>query len=303
MNSIKILPSLLIFARVANSGSFTEAARLLGMSKSAVSQQVSRLEEVLGSQLLRRNTRGLSVTALGIRLLDRCELLQDQVDLALAELSNAEKTPVGTLSVTFPHSLERDVVVPAVRQLCQEYPGLEPDLIVTDHKLDLVQNKLDVAIYGGEPDDSNYRALPVGSMTEIWCATAGYLQRFGEPRTLEDLSDHRWIGTPWQRNPLTVFEEGDGATPIRVKMKRYARANTLPCSIELAKQHMGLILLPDIIGQPLIHENCLVRILEGYRGPEWRFHFLHPFQTEKPAYISRFHQLVAHYFRKARTTT
>ncbi|MDJ0759419.1 MAG: LysR family transcriptional regulator [Woeseiaceae bacterium] len=303
MNSIKMLPSLLIFAKVANTGSFTQAARLLGMSKSAVSQQVSRLEDRLGSQLLRRNTRGLSVTSLGNRLLQRCELLQDQVDLAMVEMSNAEKTPAGTLSVTFPHSLEHDVAVPAVRQLCQEYPGLEPRLVVTDEKLDLVRNKLDVAIFGGKPDDSSYRALPIGTMTEIWCASSEYLQRFGEPETLGDLQQHQWIGTPWQKNPLSVYQVSGNSAPERIKMKSYARANTLPCSIELAKQHMGLILIPDIVGQPLIHENSLVRILKRLRGPEWPFYFIHPFQAEKPVYITRFHQLVAHYFAKAQVTT
>ena len=146
MNNIKLLPSLLVFASVANQGSFTKAARQLGMSKSAVSQQVSRLEEVLGAQLLSRNTRGLSVTPLGSKLLLRCELLQDQVDLAFVELSNAERAPAGTFSVTFPHALEKDIAVPAVRQLGQEYPGLEPRLIVTDRRLDLVRDKLDVAI-------------------------------------------------------------------------------------------------------------------------------------------------------------
>ncbi len=299
MNNIRLLPSLLVFARVANQGSFTKAAKTLGMSKSAVSQQVSRLESVLGSQLLSRNTRGLSVTTLGQKLLERCELLQDQVDLAFVELSNAEKTPAGTFSVTFPHSLEHAVAVPAIRQLCQEYPGLEPRLLVTDQKLDLVQDKLDVAIFAGELEDSSYRVLPVGTVTEIWCATPAYVQRFGEPQTPDDLPQHRWIATDWQRNPLAVYEDGTNGRPERIRMGDFARANTMPCAIELARQHMGLILLPDIVGLPLILENTMVRVLPRYRGPRWPFHFIHPFQAEKPLYIGRFHQLIVHYFAKA----
>ena len=83
MNKLKLLPSLLVFSEVANQASFTRAAKVLGLSKSTVSQQISRLEDGIGMQLLLRNTRGISVTAIGQRLLQRCELLQDQVDLAL----------------------------------------------------------------------------------------------------------------------------------------------------------------------------------------------------------------------------
>ena len=302
MNDIKLLPSLLIFANVANRGSFTKAAKHLGMSKSAVSQQVSRLEGVVGSQLLVRNTRGLSVTALGNKLLARCELLQDQVDLAFVELSNVEKAPGGTFSVTFPHSLEHDIAIPAIRQLCQEYPGLEPRLIVTDQKMDLVQDKLDVALYGGELKDSSYRALPVGTMTEIWCATPAYVQRHGAPTTPEELQRHHWIATDWQKSPLAIYEDSMNSRPQRIKMKSSARTNTLPCAIELARQHMGLILLPDVIGLPLILDNTFVRILEGHRGPRWPFYFVHAFQAEKPVYVTRFHQLVAHFFAKAQVT-
>ncbi len=302
MNNIKLLPTLLVFANVANKGSFTQAAKHLGMSKSAVSQQVSRLEDALGSQLLSRNTRGLSVTTLGHKLLERCELLQDQVDLAFVEISNAEKMPSGSFSVTFPHALERDIGVPAMRQLCQEFPGLEPRLFVTDQKLDLVRDNLDVAVFGGEPKDSSYRALPVGTMTEIWCATPAYLQRFGEPKKPDELLQHRWIATDWQKSPLTIFKNAINSPPERVEMTGFAKTNALPCAVEMAKQHMGLVLLPDVVCQPLIHDNTMVRVMKDYRGPKWPFYFLHPFQVEKPLHVTRFHQLVSHFFAKAQVS-
>ncbi len=302
MNNIKLLPSLLVFANVANRGSFTQAAKHLGMSKSAVSQQVSRLEDALGSQLLSRNTRGLSVTTLGQKLLARCELLQDQVDLAFIEMSNAERMPTGSFSVTFPHALERDIAVPAMRQLCQEFPGLEPRLFVTDQKMDLVRDKLDVAVFGGDPKDSSYRALPVGTMTEVWCATPAYVQRFGEPSKPDELLQHRWIATDWQKSPLTIFKNATNSPPERVEMTSFARTNALPCAIEMAKQDMGVVLLPDVVCLPLIHDNTMVRVLSKYRGPRWPFYFLHPFQVEKPLHVTRFHQLVSHFFAKAQVS-
>ncbi len=301
MNRIKLLPSLLIFAEVANKGSFTGAAQHLNMSKSAVSQQITRLEGIVGSQLLTRNTRGLSVTAVGKKLLARCELLQDQVDLAFVALSNVESAPAGTFSVTFPHSLERDVAIPAIRQLCEEYPGLEPRMVVTDEEMDLVQDKLDVAIHAGELKDSSYRALPVGTMTEIWCASPSYLQRHGQPKILDELGQHKWIASHWQKNPLAIYGQAFDSEPELIKMQNFGKANTLPCVIEMAKQHMGLVLLPDIVAMPLIADNTLVQVLKTHRGPRWPFYFIHPFQAEKPRHVTRFYQLVSHYFAKSQS--
>ena len=168
MNSVKLLPSLLIFAEVANKQSFTGAAKHLGMSKSAISQQITRLEKDIGQQLLSRNTRGMSLTAAGKRLLGRCELLRDQVDLALDEINDSKEEPSGVLALTIPHSCEKDIVIPALRQLCLEFPKIQPDLLVTDQPTDLIQNNLDIAIYAGELKDSNYRALPIGTCSEIF---------------------------------------------------------------------------------------------------------------------------------------
>lgn len=123
MTKIKLLPALITFSEVALQGFFTRAAQLLEMSKSAVSQQISRLEKELGVQLLKRNTRGLSVTTAGEKLLKRCELLKGQVDMALVELANTEQQATGKFSVIFPHALEQKVMIPALSQLCREYPG------------------------------------------------------------------------------------------------------------------------------------------------------------------------------------
>lgn len=297
MNKVKLLPSLLIFAEVAKQGSFTQAAVKLKMSKSAISQQISRLEESLGQQLMTRNTRGLALTTMGNKLLKRCELLQDQVDLALVELSNAEQEVKGSFSVTFPHAIQADIAIPAITQLCQEYPGLEPRIIVSDEKMDLVKDKLDVAIYAGELKDSNYRALPIGTMTEIWCASANYLQKNGPVNGVQDLAQQRWIATHWQKNKQKL-KDAHGAETI-VNLNSFSQVNTLPCAIDLAKQDLGIVLLPDISASPSLLDKSLIRLLPDQHGARWPFYFMHAFQAEKPQYVTRFYQLISHYFSKA----
>jgi len=299
MNNQKLFPLLLTFSEVALQGSFTKAGKLLGLSKSAVSQQVTRLEKELNIQLLKRNTRGLSVTAFGQTLLKRCELLSGQLDLALIELTKAEAGPQGTFSVIFPHALEKDIVIPALSQLHREFPKLQLSIEVTIDKKDLVKNKLDVAVFGGEPKDSRYRALPVGNSREFFCASAEYLNRAGQPKTPEELSHHPWIANHWQSNPVSIALDTPTATGEKINLTEIARVNAISSSIALAEEHLGIILLPNAICSQLIQSGKLVRVLPEYRGPVWPFYFIHPYQGEKPVHITRFYELVKHYFTKA----
>lgn len=302
MSKIKHLPALITFSEVALQGSFTRAAQLLGMSKSAVSQQLTRLEKELGVQLLKRNTRGLSVTVAGEKLLKRCELLKGQIDMALVELANTEQQATGDFSVVFPHALEQKVMIPALSQLCREYPGLTPKVTVTLEKQDLVKNKHDVAVFGGEPKDSDYRALAVATTCEFFCASPEYIQRNSQPKSIEDLEQHAWIANQWQVNPIHVTHSNEKpkTSPIhKVKLKEFARVNSLHSAVEMSLQHLGIALLPNIICQPLINEGKLVRVLPEVTGPHWPFYFIHPYKGEKPLHVTRFHQLVKHYFSTA----
>ncbi len=303
MNNIKQLSSLLVFSEVANKQSFTLAAKHLGMSKSAVSQQIKRLEQNIGQQLLSRNTRGMSLTATGEKLLSRCELLRDQVDLALEELNHSKETPSGTFSLTIPHSCEKDIVIPAISQLCVEFPQIEPNILVTDEAKDLIQNNLDVAIYAGELKDSNYRALPIGNIREYFCATTAYIQKYGQPIKTDDLQKHHLLATSWQKDALAVYKNNALNEKELVSVKYFAKTNTLPSTFEMVLHDMGIALLPEFIIQSAATNGCLVRVLPEYQGWQWPFYMVHRFQGDKPIHITRFYQLVKHFFSKVNNKT
>jgi len=302
MNNVKLLPSLLIFAEVASKGSYTHAAKNLGMSKSAVSQHISRLEAAVGTQLLSRNTRAIALTANGAKLLLRSELLKDQVNLAFQEINNVEQEPSGIFSVTSAHLLEKNVITPALSQLCKEFPKIQVKVNISDEPLDLINENLDVAIFSGDLKDSNYRALPIGKTSEIFCATPAYIQQHGSPKTIEDLADHYWISTSWQKTPLNIYRHSDNKNinPFKQKitLQRFAESNNFTCAMSMAKQNMGYILLPEISSRSLINSGLMVHIMKGFHGRTWPFYFVHPFQGEKPIHVSRFYQLVQYYFTK-----
>jgi DNA-binding transcriptional LysR family regulator len=298
MNNVKKLSSLLIFAEVANKQSFTLAGKQLGMSKSAISQHIKRLEQDTGQQLLSRNTRGMSLTAAGEKLLSRCELLRDQVDLAYDELAMIKEVPSGIFALTIPHSFEKNIIIPALKQLCLEFPLLKIDLQVTDRPLDLIENNLDVSIYGGELKDSNYRALPIGNTNEIFCASPSYLQNYNKLSKIKDLTSHQVIATSWQKRNLDIFENNDFYQKQSLQLDYFAQANTLPSVLEFILQGMGIALLPEFAVQSALGKNELVRVLPKYQGQQWPFYMVHRFHGDKPIHIIRFHHLVKHYFSK-----
>jgi len=301
MNNVKRIPSLLIFAEVANKQSFTLAAKKLGMSKSAISQQVKRLEDDIGQQLLSRHTRGMSLTAAGERLLERCELLRDQVDLAFEELTHSKEIPSGRFALTIPHACEKEIVIPALSQLCMEFPKIEPEILVTDDGKDLIQNNLDVAIYGGDLKDSNYRALPIGTASEIFCATPAYVQKHGQLVIPGDLLKHHVIANAWQKSPLPVYKNCSLTENIPVSVDYFAKTNTLPSALEMVLHDMGVALIPEFAMQSGLASGRLVRVLPDYQGWQWPFYMVHRFHGEKPIHVTRFYQLVKHFFTKANT--
>jgi len=302
MNNIKLLPSLLIFAEVANRKSFTQAAKQLAMSKSAISQHLKRLEQDIGQPLLSRHTRAMSLTAAGEKLLGRCELLRDQVDLAFEELTHSKQIPSGTFALTIPHACEKDIVIPALNQLCIEFPQIEPEILVTDEAKDLIQNNLDVAIYAGELKDSNYRALPIGTVKEFFCASPAYVQKHGKLTKPDDLLRHRIIATSWQQGSLAIYKNNALTEKEPVNLNYFAKTNTLPSTLEMVLYDMGVALLPEFIIQPEFTSGRLVRVLPDYQGWQWPFYMVHRFHGEKPVHITRFYQLVKYFFSKANTT-
>jgi len=299
MNNVKDLSSLLIFAEVAKQQSFTLAAKKFSMSKSAVSQHIKRLEQSTEQQLLSRHTRGMSLTAAGEKLLSRCELLQDQVELAFEELTKNKETPSGPFAITIPHAFEKDIAIPALSQLCREFPKLQPELQVSDQINDLIENNLDVAITCGELKDSNYRALPIANIREFFCATPAFINKHGELKSPEDLSRVNVIATSWQKSTLDIYKNDDHLNKQVLAISFYAKANTLPGALAMVSQGMGVALLPELVIQKLVTSGQLVRVLPEFQGKLWPFYMLHRFHGEKPVHITRFYQLIKHYFSKA----
>ena len=297
MNSVKLAPLLLVFVEVAREGSFTAAAKNLSMSKSAISQQIKRLEEAVGAQLLVRNTRGLVLTLTGETLLSRSELLNEQLSLTLSELNQLKAQPSGRFKISVPPFFEKNIVIPAVKQLCLEFPKLQPEVVVTGRWQDLIQYGLDGAIFGGDLKDCAYKALSVGKVAEIICASPRYLQQNGGIESVEQLPSHAFIATPWQHTRLQLYNNKSKQTQF-VSLEHRAKTTSMIAALEMAIADMGVVLYPEFLAQEAMLSNQLRRIIPDVQGRTWHFYFLHQFQNNKPIHVSRFYQLICYYFNK-----
>ena len=302
MNKIKLLPYLMVFAEVSHYESFTLAAKKLNMSKSSVSQQIKKLEEHIGQQLLSRHTRGMALTEAGKSLLNRCTLLRDQLDYTFDEIDYNKEVPSGSFAITVPHSCEQKVVIPALNQLCIEYPNIEPNVQVSDKVRDLINDDFDVAIRVGTLKDCGYRAMPIGSTGESFCVSPSYLDKNGSIDKLEQLLQHRFIGTPWQSKKFTLYDQSSKEIRITANINMFSKTNRLPTTLEMVLQGMGVALLPDFVVEPDISSGKLVRVLTQYKGGEWPFYYVHRFYRDKPAHIDRFYQLVKQFFLQLNKT-
>jgi len=295
MNNIKLAPLVLIFAEVAKERSFTKAAKKIGMSKSAVSQQIKRLENGLAIQLLARNTRGVVPTAAGERLLERSALFSEQLSSAIQDTNLSKEQPSGRFKISVPPFFERYTIVPALKQLCLEFPMIQPELVVTGRWQDLIEHELDVAIFGGDLKDCDYKAQPIGKVHDIFCASPLYLEKMGEPETLEQLLQHRYIASPWQPKRVIVVDQKDHEKS-ELDMAHFAHTNSVIALVDLTLAGLGVGMIPEFLAMSEINRGTLRQILPNYRGREWHFYLLHRYKNNKPVHIERFYQLIKHHF-------
>jgi DNA-binding transcriptional LysR family regulator len=200
-----------VFVAVAQEQGFAAAARRLNLSAPAVTRAVASLEESLGVKLLNRTTRIVRVTEAGLRYLDDAQRIIAQVQAADAAAAGINSTPKGHLAVTAPVMFGRLFVMPGIVDYLQRYPDTQVDALFLDRVVNLLEEGLDVGIRIGELADSSMRALRVGQVRHIVCASPSYLQQNGIPQSPQDLMDHTIISssaaqslTDWRFNESSV---------------------------------------------------------------------------------------------------
>ncbi|MBF5007657.1 LysR family transcriptional regulator [Diaphorobacter caeni] len=255
-----------IFATVVQQGSMSAAARTLGMTPSAVSQQVRQLERDGGVTLMHRTTRQLTLTDAGQRFYAECARMVDAASNARAELQAELQKPSGELRISSTVGFARHIA-PALGPLLAAYPQLRMQLLVDDAQIDLTSARIDLAIRYGNLPDSQWVARPLGAMHWWPCASPQWIEAHGEPASLQDLLTASWLGLPasieFQGLQVRIPSPRPGSRAVDEHVlplaPRIASNNQLAL-LQMCEAGLGIALLGSMDVQDALSAGRLVRL-------------------------------------------
>ena len=256
-----------LFIRVAELESFSRAADTLGLPKGSVSRQIQALENLLGTQLLHRTTRRVSLTQDGMVYYERAKDLLANLD-ELDGLFQSDPTSIsGRLRVDMPVAVARNLVIPKLPSFLQQYPGIELELSSSDRLVDVIREGFDCVVRVGTLKDSGLIARTLGKLSMINCASPDYLARFGYPDNLDDLASHAVIhyavnlGTRPQG-----FEFFNGDATVWVKTGGILTVNSTETYHAACLAGLGIIQVPRVGVREALRAKKMVEILPQYRA-------------------------------------
>ncbi|AKU92711.1 LysR family transcriptional regulator [Vulgatibacter incomptus] len=265
------LNDVLTFAQVVQSGSFTAAARKLGIQKSGASRRVAALEESLGTRLLQRTTRALRLTDEGRVFYDHCLRALAELEDGKLALGGMVANPRGVLRVTAPLSF--GFVGPIVAEFLQRWPEMEVELVCTDRVVDLVEEGFDVAIRAGTLPDSSLIARRIGSLPRFLVASPSYLRRRRPPRQPADLATHDCVSFGTRRSPWLLQSEGES---IEVSVSSRLLVNDFDLLRQAVVAGLGIGLLPEPDCVLPLTEGRLKQLLPAWTSVDTPIHAVYP---------------------------
>ncbi|WP_230353393.1 LysR family transcriptional regulator [Lelliottia sp. WAP21] len=266
-----------LFIRVAELESFSRAADTLGLPKGSVSRQIQALENLLGTQLLHRTTRRVSLTQDGMVYYERARDLLANLDELDGLFQHDPASISGRLRVDMPVAVARNLIIPKLPAFLQQYPGIELELSSSDRLVDVVREGFDCVVRVGTLKDSGLIARSLGKLSIINCASPDYLTRFGYPQNLDDLASHAVIhysvnlGT---RPQGFAFFNGD--TTHWIKTGGILTVNSTETYQAACIAGLGIIQVPRVGVREALRAKKLVEILPQYRAEAMPVSLIYP---------------------------
>lgn len=259
-DNTNLLACMEVFIEVADSRSFSEAARRLGISQPSVSRQIGALEANLGVRLLQRTTRRISLTEAGEIYYKKARQIQREVIEAGNSISDFKKSASGLLKIGAPIGWTEIKIAPYISEFMAAHPDIELDIIATDDMQDVVEERLDLVLRVGALHDSSYVAQSLGKVVLVLCATPEYFKKHGTPLVPSDLLEHNCI--VFDHSFQWAFKDQKTEQVIEVSGK--VNTNMVAVMIAMTMQHMGITLLPIQLLREQLASGELVEIFPDY---------------------------------------
>jgi len=275
MESLDNIKAMLVFAQVAQYGSFAEAARRLGLTRAVVSYHVKRLEAQLNTQLLHRNTRSLSLTPAGEVFYKRCQLISDEAQAATDELASLSSNPVGRVRLTCSVNWGQKRIVPAIIAFRQAYPRIEVELMLTDEVVNLVEEGIDLAIRGAPLKDSDLISRKLISESTVLVASPAFVQSHGTDSisSLEQLAQLDWVIYTPASATLVLSKDGGHH---RIRLKGPVKTNNSAARLAFVVAGQGAAKLSYWMVAQHIKQNELVQLLPDYQCQDIDIYAVYP---------------------------
>ncbi len=271
LDRMRNLNALLVFVKVAETRSFTLAAQRLGLTSSAISKSIARLEQELGVKLLTRSTRLVSLTGEGTSFFERCRQILTEIEDAETAVTSTTATPKGRLRLQMPVGFGRRVVVPKMWEFTQRYPELSVDIELSDRLVDLTYEAVDAVIHIGPVTDDRVVAHNLCSLSFAAYASPEYLAKHGIPKSPDDLDHHQCLAylLPMTGDHREWRFTKDGKDFSRV-VSGALNINNAETLLEAAIAGAGIVMVSDFIAGNALRSGKIQRILSDYvvAGPE-----------------------------------
>lgn len=272
------LADLMVFVAVAEERSFTRAAAHLGMSQSALSQIVRRLETRLGLRLLSRTTRSVAPTEVGERLLKSLAPMLGDIDASLTALGEFRERPTGTFRITTVEHAAKMFLLPALAKLLPSHPDIVVDITVDYGLVDVVANRFDAGVRLGESVAKDMIAVRISpDIPMAIVATPAYFERLSAPANPKELVHHRCLNLRLPTSgTLNEWRFGKRGRTMRVRVDGPLVFNTIELILDAALEGLGLAYLPLDQVEQHIENGRLVRVLDAWMQPLPGYHLYYP---------------------------
>jgi len=292
------LLAMKVFVRVADRGSFARAADELDISRAATSGHVAALEKHLGARLFNRTTRKVSLTAEGTDFLRRTRRILDELHDAEETLRGARLKPQGHLRVDVPIAFGRYLLLPALPEFSRRYPAIELDIRLNDRVVDLVAERVDVALRVAPIRQSGLVARRISQLRLVTVASPRYLAEHGEPATPDDLKDHRLLGLTPANGGTPEWNFPPPYTSRRLKLHFATTFNAIEGPITVAAAGLGIARPADVLAADYVARGELKLILQDYTVPGPVMSIVYPSAGHQSAKVRVFSDFAADLMRR-----
>jgi DNA-binding transcriptional LysR family regulator len=253
--------SLKVFVRTVELGSITAGGRDLRLTPAVASNRIKKLENRLDVRLFNRTTRKLTPTEVGHAFYDHARLVVQSLEDAEAAISNFSQHPRGTVHVSAPLGVGKRLIAPLIPEFVDAYPDVSVRLRLSDRKIDLLEDGLDVALFIGRPPDSELKLRKIATTPRVLCAAPSYLEKHGHPLTPDDLKGHNCLLLRYPRSPEWYWTLATAVGPLRVDVSGSYDSDDGDVLTDWALAGRGIVNKPKFDVAAHLKSGALVEIL------------------------------------------